>query len=104
MGWRRLAMGLATVLGLKPRGFFIPYRYADSLPGPGERPADRSRHSLLDPLLEPYAFVLEDALDSLEPVPDPPMVEVGALWQPGEAQPGEAHPGEAHRGEDDDDN
>ena len=30
-------MGLATVLGLKTRGFFIPYRYADGLPGPGER-------------------------------------------------------------------
>ena len=26
--WRRLGFGLATVLGLGPRGFFIPYRYA----------------------------------------------------------------------------
>lgn len=25
---RRVAFGLATVLGLRPRGFFIPYRYA----------------------------------------------------------------------------
>ena len=30
--WRRLGMGLATVLGLKARGFFIPYRYAGALP------------------------------------------------------------------------
>ena len=30
--WRRLGMELATVLGLRPRGFFIPYRYADRLP------------------------------------------------------------------------
>lgn len=28
---RRLAMGLATVLGLAPRGFFIPYRHAGSV-------------------------------------------------------------------------
>lgn len=37
--WRRRAwFGLSTVLGLKARGFFIPYRYADTLPGPGNRP------------------------------------------------------------------
>jgi hypothetical protein len=29
---RRLGFGLSTVLGLKSRGFFIPYRYADRLP------------------------------------------------------------------------
>jgi predicted O-methyltransferase YrrM len=29
--WRRLRFGLATVLGLKRLGFFIPYRYADSV-------------------------------------------------------------------------
>ena len=34
---RRLLFGLATVLGLAPRGFFIPYRYAGSVPPAGER-------------------------------------------------------------------
>jgi predicted O-methyltransferase YrrM len=29
--WRRLRFGLSTVLCLKPRGFFVPYRYADSV-------------------------------------------------------------------------
>jgi len=29
--WRRLRMGLQTVLGLRRQGFFIPYRYADSV-------------------------------------------------------------------------
>ncbi len=29
--FRRLLMGLSTVLGIAPRGFFVPYRYADSL-------------------------------------------------------------------------
>ena len=48
---------------------------------------DALAYRLLDPLLEPYAFVLIDALDWLSPAPDPPMVEVGSLWEPGEAQP-----------------
>ena len=34
--WRRLGMGLATVLGLRRLGFYIPYRYAGHLPR--ERP------------------------------------------------------------------
>ena len=46
---------------------------------------DRTAHTLLEPLLEPYAFVLSDALDSLEPARA--MVEVGRLWAAGEAQP-----------------
>ena len=29
---RRLAFGLATVLGLARRGYFIPYRYAGDAP------------------------------------------------------------------------
>jgi predicted O-methyltransferase YrrM len=30
--WRRLKLGLPTVLGLAQRGYFIPYRYANSIP------------------------------------------------------------------------
>lgn len=29
--WRRLAFGLPTILGLRRRGFFIPYRYASGI-------------------------------------------------------------------------
>ncbi len=29
--WRRLRFGLSTLLGFKTRGFFIPYRYADTV-------------------------------------------------------------------------
>ena len=36
--WRRLALGLPTVLSLKPRGWFIPHRYAPLLPRPGAQP------------------------------------------------------------------
>ncbi len=32
-----MGLGLATVTGMARRGFFIPYRYADTLPGPGAR-------------------------------------------------------------------
>jgi predicted O-methyltransferase YrrM len=34
---RVLRLGLATILGLKKRGFFIPYRYADQVPAPKDR-------------------------------------------------------------------
>jgi hypothetical protein len=33
-----LALGLPTVLGLRPRGWFIPHRYAPLLPPPGAQP------------------------------------------------------------------
>lgn len=35
--WRRLRMGLATLLGGAPQGFFIPYRLAATLPRAGFR-------------------------------------------------------------------
>jgi len=35
---KRLLMGLSTVLGFAPRGFFIPYRYAAQVPAAGQRP------------------------------------------------------------------
>ena len=44
--------------------------------------------SLLDPLLEPYAFVLPDAVDSYKQTEGAPYVEIGHLWHPGAAQPG----------------
>ena len=56
-------------------------------PAAGERPQDASIYRQLEPLLERYAFVLPDAVDALEPLPEKPMIEVASLWQPGEAQP-----------------
>ena len=35
---KRLLMGLSTILGIAPRGFFIPYRYAAMVLAPGQRP------------------------------------------------------------------
>lgn len=50
-----------------------------------DRSEERALHSLLDPLVEPYAFVLPDALDSVTRAE--PSVEVGWLYRPGEPQP-----------------
>ena len=50
-------------------------------------PGDALAYRLLDPILELYAFVLPDALDTLGPPHDPPWVEAGPLWESGEAQP-----------------
>ncbi len=36
--WRKLALGLPTVLDVARRGFFIPYRYAETLPDPASLP------------------------------------------------------------------
>jgi len=36
--WRRLQLGLPTILGLKPGGWFIPHRYAPLLAPPGAQP------------------------------------------------------------------
>ena len=45
---RRLGFGLSTVLGLKPRGFFIPYRYAASVT-PAAYPALRPLFAAAEP-------------------------------------------------------
>jgi hypothetical protein len=39
MRLRRLGFGLSTLLGLKKRGFFIPYRYAEQVPPRARRPS-----------------------------------------------------------------
>jgi hypothetical protein len=58
---RRLRLGLATLLGLKKRGFFIPYRYADRVPAH----ADRLPYQALEPLFaaaEPTFSALIEAM------------------------------------------
>lgn len=57
------------------------------VPAGDERREDRLHHALLEPLLEPFAFVLADAIDASGPAPERPWIEVGALWHEGERQP-----------------
>jgi hypothetical protein len=64
MNWRRLRLGLATLLGPRARGFFIPYRYADTLPPAGFRgrfPAVEARFAAAEAA---FATAL-DAMDGL---------------------------------------
>lgn len=46
--WRRLKLGLPTILGLDPRGWFIPHRYARQLPPPGAQPPYAAIKSLFE--------------------------------------------------------
>jgi len=59
-GMRRLRMGLATLLGRRPQGFFTPYRYAAAVAPPGPYPAIEAAFRAAEPA---FAEVL-DAIDS----------------------------------------
>ncbi len=64
-GWRRRAwLGLPTVLGLGRGGFFLPYRYAGTLPGPGARPPYGAAETLFGACRERFIQVLSN----LEPL------------------------------------
>lgn len=56
--WRQIRFGLLTVLGLKARGFFIPYRYAEGV-APQDYPA-------LRPLFEAAEPSFAAVLDAIE--------------------------------------
>jgi hypothetical protein len=59
---RRLRLGLTTLLGLRKRGFFIPYRYADRVPSREDRPP----YHALEPLFataEPTFLALLEAMN-----------------------------------------
>lgn len=56
--WRRLRFGLSTLLGLKPLGFFIPYRYAGSV--------ESADYPALRPLFEGARPRFAQVLDAIE--------------------------------------
>lgn len=55
---RRIALGLATIFGLSPGGFFIPYRYAGS--------ARRADYPALHPLFDAATANIEAVLRAIE--------------------------------------
>lgn len=59
--WRRLVLGLPTVLGLGPRGWFIPHRYAALLPPPGTQPP----YADIEALFEGQAPTFGAAIDQM---------------------------------------
>ncbi len=58
--WRHLRFGLSTVLGLRPRGFFIPYRYAEQVTGPGDRPPYAATEALFAGLRDEFMEFLSE--------------------------------------------
>ena len=71
-------MGLATVTGWARRGFFIPYRYADSVPGPGKRPPYAAIEALFEARRSVFAGFLaraEDHADALRAIAEDPPPE-----------------------------
>lgn len=60
--WRRLALGLPTVLGLAPRGWFIPHRYAPLLPPPGAQPP----YPAIEQLFEQHAGTFAAVFDAVD--------------------------------------
>jgi len=86
--WRRLRMGLSTVMGLAPQGFFIPYRYAGSVPEPGARPAYSALERLFAGQEETYRThltAMQDLADDLTAIGDaaaPPEPRWGQGWFP----------------------
>ncbi len=56
---RRLAFGLLTLLGLRRRGFFIPYRYADQVADGARRPSYRALETIFAAAEPAFAGVLE---------------------------------------------
>jgi len=67
MSLRFKMMGLATVLGLAQKGFFIPYRYAHALPRPGAR----APYAILGDMLHDYEADFRTLLDGIDSfIPD----------------------------------
>lgn len=60
--WRRLVLGLPTILSLTPRGWFIPHRYAPLLPPPGAQPP----YEAIEALFERHAGDFEQVLALVE--------------------------------------
>jgi predicted O-methyltransferase YrrM len=58
--WRRFALGLPTIAGIARRGFFIPYRYADSLPDAAALPGYAAAENLFAAHRTAFESVIAD--------------------------------------------
>jgi predicted O-methyltransferase YrrM len=62
--WRRLRFGLATILGVKPLGFFIPYRYGARVQ-PRDYPALRPHFAKAEPRFREVLAAIDSYADDL---------------------------------------
>ncbi len=67
--WRKLTFGLSTLLGIRPRGFFIPYRYADQLRAPASYPPAEALLAAAHPVFAKALHDLADYRDDLLRIP-----------------------------------
>lgn len=67
--WRKLTFGLSTLLGIRPRGFFIPYRYADRLRTPASYPPAEEILAAARPIFAKALHDLADYRDDLQRIP-----------------------------------
>lgn len=74
---RLLGMALATATGLRRRGWFIPHRYAASLPPAGGSPAYEPLLRLFDGRCDAFLAIL-DAIDRLAPALEQIAAERGS--------------------------
>jgi predicted O-methyltransferase YrrM len=65
--WRRLRFGLSTILGMKPLGFFIPYRYAAHA-RPRDYPALRPLFAMAEPRFHEVLAAIETYADDLRAI------------------------------------
>ena len=85
--FRRLRMGLSTLLGIKRQGFFIPYRYAESVPDYKDRSKYRHIENMFDnsrSLFREQISHISQYTDELRQIgPDiPPQPRWNQTWFP----------------------
>lgn len=82
-------MGLATLAGFRPRGFFIPYRYADRqppLPASGAYPAMARLLAAAEPAMTDVILAIDEYAEDLKAIPiegGPPEPRWNQDWFPG---------------------
>jgi Methyltransferase domain len=83
--WRRFRLGLPTIAGLAPKGFFIPHRYADRLRAPPRYDSLVPRFAAAEPEMRQWlarAGAYRDAFAAIGHEP-PPAPRWNQDWFPG---------------------
>jgi len=77
-------MGLATLFGARPQGWFIPYRYADTVTEPAGYPALEPVFDAARPEMEAFLATIDGLADALQAIgPDtPPQPRWNQGWFP----------------------
>jgi len=77
---RRLALGLPTILGLRPRGWFIPHRHADEAPAPAGYAALQPLFQAAEPAFRAWLAGLAPVAADFAAIAAAPGGQGGARW------------------------